>query len=237
MKSLKRVVIRGKRGRGVPVLFNSDVQEHIKYLLEIRDHFVPKDNPYLFATANCSSHLLGYKILNKHAKLYEAKNPTSITSTRLRKHLATLSQLFNLTEGEIEQLATFMGHTAGVHRNSYRLPDDIYQTAKISKLLMIMENGSADQYKGKSIDEIDINMEENLLEASLDNESDENENELIKDEIIKEIKQKSNRLESDSSENKVDTQSFSKVTMKTNRKLVPWTKRSCCSIFKDHIKK
>nr|CAI5844728.1 unnamed protein product [Callosobruchus analis] len=32
LKSLKRVVIRGKRGRGVPVLFSSDVQEHIKYI-------------------------------------------------------------------------------------------------------------------------------------------------------------------------------------------------------------
>ncbi|VEN55612.1 unnamed protein product [Callosobruchus maculatus] len=75
LQSLKRVVIRGKRGRGVPVLFSSDVQEHIKYMLEIRDHFVPKDNPYLFATANSVSHLVGYKILTKHAKRCGAKIP------------------------------------------------------------------------------------------------------------------------------------------------------------------
>ncbi|KAK4881867.1 hypothetical protein RN001_005186 [Aquatica leii] len=34
LKTLKRVVIRGKRGRGVPVLFSVDVQNHIRILLE-----------------------------------------------------------------------------------------------------------------------------------------------------------------------------------------------------------
>lgn len=33
VKKFKRVVIRGKRGRGVPVLFNKEVQDDIKLLL------------------------------------------------------------------------------------------------------------------------------------------------------------------------------------------------------------
>lgn len=74
-------------------------------------------------------------------------------STRLRKHLATLSQLFNLSENEIEQLVKFMGHTPGVYRSSYRPGDDIYQTAKISKLLLVMEKGGANKFKGKSLDD------------------------------------------------------------------------------------
>ena len=32
-----------------------------------------------------------------------------------------------------------MGHTTGVHKNSYRFPDDIYQTAKPSKLLCLIK--------------------------------------------------------------------------------------------------
>ncbi|XP_056642865.1 uncharacterized protein LOC130449208 [Diorhabda sublineata] len=182
LKPLKSVVIRGKRGKGVPVLFHSDIQDNIKKMLEVRHHFVPINNPYLFAMANSNSHLIGYKVLAKHAKLCGAQNPSSITSTRLRKHLATLSQLFNLSNGEIEQLATFMGHTSGVHRTSYRLPDDVYQTAKISKLLMVMEKGGADQYKGKSIDEINIDMEKNLLsDRDSDNDSDEDETPIIRE--------------------------------------------------------
>ncbi|KAL1492581.1 hypothetical protein ABEB36_010821 [Hypothenemus hampei] len=133
LKSIKRVVIRGKRGRGVPVLFSPDIQEHIKILIKNRDRLVPKENLYLFAKSNSKSHIVEYKILGKYPRSCGAKNPQSLTSTRLRKHLATLSQLFNLKDHEIEKLATFMGHTIGVHRNSYRLPDDVYQTTKIAK--------------------------------------------------------------------------------------------------------
>ena len=169
LKSLKRVIIRGKRGKGVPVLFHSEAQQHIRAILNIRNYYIYRSNPYLFALANSHSHLLGHKILNKHAKLCGAQNPASITSTRLRKHLATLSQLFNLSDGEIEQLATFIGHTPGVHRSSYRLPDDVYQTAKISKLLMVMERGEANNYEGKSIKDIEIDPKDNLLEQGSPN--------------------------------------------------------------------
>nr|CAI5862378.1 unnamed protein product [Callosobruchus analis] len=48
MKTLKRVVIRGKGGRGVPVLFPSDVQAHIKNLLKHRNLFHSEPNIYLF---------------------------------------------------------------------------------------------------------------------------------------------------------------------------------------------
>ncbi|CAG9773287.1 unnamed protein product [Ceutorhynchus assimilis] len=240
LKSLKRVVIRGKRGRGVPVLFHSDIQDHIKKVLEVRDHFVPKNNPYLFAMANSDSHLIGYKVLPKHAKLCGAQNPSSITSTRLRKHLATLSQLFNLSDGEIEQLATFMGHTSGVHKNSYRLPDDVYQTAKISKLLMVMEKGGADHYKGKSIDEIDIDMEENLLgdkECDDNSDDDEDENPII-DELLDTSKPSTSRCQDIASSNEIDEESATTIKKRKNRKLVPWTdeqKTVTLDYFKEHI--
>lgn len=150
LKHFKRVVIRGKRSRGVPVLFSADVQEHIKVMLSLRPNFIPQENLFLFARANSSTPISGYKVLNKYAQSCGAKNPTSITSTRLRKHLATLSQVFLMNENEIEQLATFMGHTTGIHKNSYRLPNDIYQTAKISKILLLMERGEAGKFNGET---------------------------------------------------------------------------------------
>ncbi|CAH2100590.1 unnamed protein product [Euphydryas editha] len=67
-----------------------------------------------------------------------------------------------MTENDIEQLSNYMDHTTGVHRQNYRLPDDIFQTAKISKLLILIENGQADAFKGKCLDEININMDEEL---------------------------------------------------------------------------
>lgn len=163
LSRLKRVVIRGKRGRGVPVLFSPDVQTHIQVLLNHRKKFVSEKNLFLFGNPQTTLPLCGYKILQKYAKACGAKNPMAITATRLRKHLATLTQLFNMSENDLEQLANYMGHTIAVHRDNYRLPDDVFQTAKISKLLLLMEKGQAAEFKGKTLNDIDLNFEEDLL--------------------------------------------------------------------------
>ena len=56
-----------------------------------------------------------------------------------------------------------MGHDIRVHREFYRLPQSTMQLAKVSKVLLTMEQGSAGQFKGKSLDEIDIDVEEGNL--------------------------------------------------------------------------
>lgn len=166
VKKIKRVVIRGKRGRGVLALFNKEVQDDIKLLLSIRHIFLLR---HQINFPGYNNTIYGYKVLEKHAKLSGAKQPRAISSTRLRKHLATLLQTFSMSENDMEQLATFMGHTNEVHKKSYRLPDDVYQTAKISKLLILMEDGKADAYKGKSLEEIDLDLNEELIEEPVDN--------------------------------------------------------------------
>ncbi|KAJ8966533.1 hypothetical protein NQ314_003474 [Rhamnusium bicolor] len=152
LHKFKRIVIRGKRGRGVPVLVSQDVQQHVEIMNQHRLNFVHVNNPYLFAMPNnqIQSVIYGYKVLQKYAKQSGAKNPNALTSTRLRKHLATLTQIFNMKEEELEQLAKFMGHTLS-----------------FPKILMLMENGKAADFKGKSLDEIEIDLEEDLLNSNL----------------------------------------------------------------------
>lgn len=41
----------------------------------------------------------------------------------------------------------------------FKLPQDVHQVAKVSKILQLMEKGNAAQFKNKSLDEIEINME------------------------------------------------------------------------------
>lgn len=48
IKDLKRFVIRGKRGRAVPVIFTAEMQQHTNILLKSRK-FLAKENIYLFA--------------------------------------------------------------------------------------------------------------------------------------------------------------------------------------------
>ena len=72
----------------------------------------------------------------------------------LRKHVTTISQVLNLKENEldIDLLAQFMGHDR-VHREFYRLPLDVLQTAEVAKILWAMENGQLQQLTGKSLDD------------------------------------------------------------------------------------
>nr|CAI5826434.1 unnamed protein product [Callosobruchus analis] len=64
-------------------------------------------------------------------------------------------QILNLSRDETKQFSDFMGHTQKTHEESYELPVDIYQTAKVSKILLMMEKGTLPAaYKGKSLSEI-----------------------------------------------------------------------------------
>lgn len=239
LKTFKRVVIRGKRGHGVPVLVSSEVQEHIKLLIEARKSFINNDNPFLFAlpNKNNNSSICGYKVLQKYTNACGAKNPQALTSTRLRKHLATLTQIFSMNEGEIEQLASFMGHTLNVHKKSYRLPDDVYQTAKISKLLLLMENGNAGNFKGKTLDEININMEEDLLEITKNDQLDSEPCESDNDDMpvlnsTADISRRGNE-ETDDLTRKCFT-----AVRKKKRILIPWTEEEKTVVknyFTQHI--
>lgn len=129
-KSFKRRVIHGKRGRGVPILFTTHLQKRLQFLLRLREtaSFINKGNPFLFPlTQYSTSCMRASDVIRKFGQKSGAKHPENITSTRLRKHVATVSQLLNLSDGDIEQLATFMGHTKDIHKHFYRLTDNAFQ--------------------------------------------------------------------------------------------------------------
>lgn len=149
-----RIVIRGKRGRKVPVLLTGDMKKALDFLIEHRtqENGILYTNKYVFAKAKSDCHIRGSDCLRKCANLCNAKHPETLTSTQLRKHIATLCQIMNL------KVAKFMGHDIRVHREYYRLTENTIQLAKMSKLLMAIECGTA-VYKGKSLDEIDLELE------------------------------------------------------------------------------
>ncbi|XP_026106554.1 uncharacterized protein LOC113078455 [Carassius auratus] len=102
------------------------------------------------------------------------KEPEALSSTRLRKHIATMSKILNLNENEADQLADFLGHDIRIHRQFYRLPEGTLQLAKMSKVLMAMEKGTLSDYKGKKLDDIEIDPNEQL-EAQGDSMSSDEE--------------------------------------------------------------
>lgn len=152
-----RVEIKGKRGRKVAVLLSPDVVEAITQLISLRQECgVPAENPYLFARPKCLTPYRGQDCLRLYAHECGAQKPELLRSTQLRKHVATLSQVLNLRNHELDQVADFLGHDIRVHREFYRLPEATTQLAKISKLLLAMEKGTLASLQGKSLEEIEI---------------------------------------------------------------------------------
>ncbi|XP_070539091.1 uncharacterized protein [Ptychodera flava] len=132
---------------------------------------VHPENPYVFARQyNSKECQRGDKCLRLYAHSCGASDPERLTSINLRKHVATVSQFMNLSNNELDVLAGFLGHDINVHRNYYRLPQATLQVCKISRLLMSLERGDTDVFRGKTLEEIET-------EVVID-DRDENEEEV-----------------------------------------------------------
>lgn len=141
-RHFSRIVIRGKRGRPVPILLTPKMLCALELLVKQREACgVLKENGYMFARPEAMTHFRGSDCICGFAKVCGAKCPNSLTSTRLRKHAGTLSTVLNMTDTEMDQLANFLGHDIRIHCEFYRLPEKTLQLAKISKVLMALEQG------------------------------------------------------------------------------------------------
>uniref|UniRef100_A0AAV2KJ05 Uncharacterized protein n=1 Tax=Knipowitschia caucasica TaxID=637954 RepID=A0AAV2KJ05_KNICA len=98
----------------------------------ISDH-----NPYFFSRPGTDTHIRGSDSLRQVAK----------------------ECVLNMKENEMDILANFLGHDIRIHRQYYRLPEGTLELAKISKVLMAMEQGRVTEFKGKSLDQIQIEPE------------------------------------------------------------------------------
>ncbi|XP_037396108.1 uncharacterized protein LOC108443045 [Pygocentrus nattereri] len=162
-RHFSRIVIRGKRGRPVPILLTPKMLNAVELLVKIRETCgVLKDNVYLFARPSAMSHYRGSDCIRSFAKSCNANSPDALTSTKLRKHAATLSTVLNLKDTDMDQLANFLGHDIRIHREYYRLPEKTLQLAKVSKVLMALEQGRLADFKGKNLDEINIDPNEEM---------------------------------------------------------------------------
>ena len=84
------------------------------------------------------------------------KCPQALKSTPLRKYIATVSQVLDLKDNEVEWLARHMGHDVNIHKKYYRLQEHTLELAKVSKLLLAVESGSAANFVGKTLDELQL---------------------------------------------------------------------------------
>lgn len=196
-KKYRRIINGGKGSRAVVILVPELLQRFIKVLLKNRHKYIAPDNQYVFAIPKSKIQWAQGDVAIRYlTKKMNLKNGAAISSNKLRKHIATTMQILNMTKSDSKQFFKFMGHTEKTHEEFYeyvflnnfkhaiiiffkqqtsfllfnsRLPVDIYQTAKVVKLLLMMEKGVPTHNKGKSLSEIEIDMNEYADDEDLGN--------------------------------------------------------------------
>ncbi|KAK2565527.1 hypothetical protein P5673_010614 [Acropora cervicornis] len=157
---LDLIEISGKRSRKVPILLTPETKTAVELLIEKRPDSIPQENKFVFARATKGSlgHLRGWDSVSDNVKEIQAslKKPKEITSTKLRKYIATVSQAAALTEVDVDWLARHLGHDVRVHREFYRLHESTAELAKVCKLLMAVDSGNIKGVLGKSLAEMTV---------------------------------------------------------------------------------
>lgn len=104
----------------MPLILTKEVERSMLLLNKCRDSVgVSPSNQFLFAipTSNSLKNIRGPDALRKHVKSCPGLEcPDVVRSTNLRKHVATLSQVLNLENEDLEMLARFLGHDIAIHR-------------------------------------------------------------------------------------------------------------------------
>ena len=144
----------------VVVLLTATMKEAMDTLVENREVAGVQSNQYLFSNLSGNGHLRATDVIREHSKLCEAKQPENLRATRLRKHIATISQIMNLQDNELDILANFLGHDVRTHRQYYRLPESTIQVAKVSKVLLKIERGELKGLAGKSLEDVQLDPSE-----------------------------------------------------------------------------
>lgn len=121
-QNYKRIVAIGKGSRPVTLLIPKNLQKFFSmvYNLRINSTWFPPENAYFFTYPKSVRWIDGCSVIRKYAKMSAAKYPELLTSCRLRKHIATVTQVLSLKGNEMDQLAKFMGHTTKTHEQFYK---------------------------------------------------------------------------------------------------------------------
>jgi len=108
MQRMDMVQVPGKRNRRVPILITPEVGIAMNVLADTRRQCgISQHNRYFFATDSSDGHLNTWLVLHNTAVAAGVEKPRLITSSRLRKYVATLSQVYQAVAFSIFLLITF----------------------------------------------------------------------------------------------------------------------------------
>ena len=65
-------------------------------------------------------------------------------------------QVLSLDTSQMEWVADHLGHSMDVEKTFYRIASSTIEWAKIAKLLILADVGKLDNFKGKTLDDLDF---------------------------------------------------------------------------------
>nr|XP_023028017.1 uncharacterized protein LOC111516064 [Leptinotarsa decemlineata] len=140
------VEVHGKSRKNfkVPILLTPELKKAVDTLIKTR-HLanVYSKNVYVFPRSGTSlTNLRGHDCLKQFSIAADLQSPELITSTKLRKYVATVVQVFDLKESESDWLARHLGHDIRIHRDFYRLHESAVELTKVSRILLAVDSGT-----------------------------------------------------------------------------------------------
>ncbi len=151
------VQTRGKRGRRVPILIPHECKVAMDLLVSLRSVCgVMEKNDYFFAVPGHLSNIRTCDSIRQLTLEAKVNKPHLLHTTKLRKYTATVSQILDLKETQLEWLANHLGHSVQIHRDYYRLSEPTLELTKVAKLLLAIEKGQTGNFIGKTLDEIEL---------------------------------------------------------------------------------
>ncbi|XP_050391798.1 uncharacterized protein LOC126810662 [Patella vulgata] len=172
MKRMDMVISAGKSRKNVNafVLIPPECKRAIDLLISSRSAVgVRSTNPYIFSRMNSDTPLSGYMEIKDLAEACPGiKYSERISSRAIRKYAATVSQVLDMTDKEVEILATHLGHDVKTHKEFYRLANSTIELSKVSQMMLAMEAGDMYKFKGKKLKDIDVSYLTNFEEEDID---------------------------------------------------------------------
>ena len=138
------VEITGKRNRKVLVKIRQDLNTALEVLTKKANREkgnVCGENNYVFPVNDGKStySLRGNDVLRHVCAKVKLENANAITSTNMRKYVATVFQLVDMNQAEIGWLARHMGHDIHIHKEFYRMQESTLEIAVVGNLLLAID--------------------------------------------------------------------------------------------------
>ena len=161
---MKLLRLPGKQGKGIPVLLDIACQKLLKFLLDDEDI---QSNKFLFQSGHRRPYQ-SHHLLNQITKeVPQLEKPEVLRATALRKYCVTALQMMELPKYQKSWVAEHLGHSLEIHGKYYRMPLDSVETAKITKLLYLIDHCKMNEVRGLNLNEVDtVISRDRILQSS-----------------------------------------------------------------------